>query len=136
MSSEWVPFGLDAEAEAQYRVLVPGVPAWLREPLLEWLSSRWATGNGNRDYLNAGPMLTFQNALRVDLGVRSGSSIVSGEAIRQTLREHLVIDLQRIGADFIAMAFARVTGQRKVLVIVLARAKSAYAVGDRMGKSG
>src|SRR5450759_2847647 len=136
MSSEWVPFGLDAEAEAQYRVLVPGVPAWLREPLLEWLSSRWATGNGNRDYLNAGPMLTFQNALRVDLGVRSGSPIVSGEAIRQTLRGLLDIDLRRMVDDVLATSFSRVTGATAVLEIVLAQAQSAYAVGDRMGKIG
>lgn len=47
MVQEWVPFGLTEEEQAEYQVLVPGLPDWLREPIIEWLRPTSLTGAGS-----------------------------------------------------------------------------------------
>lgn len=135
MADEWVPFGLDAEAQVAYRVLVPGVPEWLREPLIAWLSERWAGGSDTR-WLRRDRLLELQTAVDVDMGIlASSSSIVDGDMIRLQLRATTEFELLRIVDYMLASQFYAARNAHSLEKLLL-RARSAYTVGTRMGKVG
>ncbi len=132
-----MPFGLDDDAQKAYEVLVPGVPMWLREPLVAWLSGRLAKGEGE-GWFDTARLVRIQNVLRLDLGAVSGNSITSGAWMRSVLRGLPEIDLLRI-VDYIVSESS--TGSRAAISLaslegVLSQARSAYTVGKRSGKLG
>lgn len=123
---------MDAEAQAAYEVLVPGVPTWLREPLVAWVSRRLAVSSGE-DWFDTPRLMRIQNVLRMDLGAEAGKSITSGHRTRVVLRGIDDMDLLRV-VDAVASEShsTAVTG----LETALTEARSAYTVGRRAGKLG
>ncbi|WP_148234296.1 hypothetical protein [Cellulomonas flavigena] len=136
MTDGWVPFGLDAEEVAEYRVLVPGVPQWLREPLLAWVSARWINPDAGAGWLHAGIILTMQNTLRIDIGVKSGNSIVSANSVRERLRALPEMELLQIVDWVLSIGFRSISGAALTLDVILRQAQSAYSVGTRFDKIG
>lgn len=133
----WVPFGLDDEAAEDFKALVPGVPQWLKEPLVAWIAGRLRYGD-RADWLSRELILKMQSEVRVSLGVNAGSSGIYDSAKgREALRSLSETQLLRV-VDYLigeVSSYSRqVVGGE--LEAILAGAGSSWRVGQRLGKPG
>ena len=134
MTEQWHPFGYDEREEQDYDVLVPGVPGWLREPLIAWASARFA-GTGNERWVHTSVLLDVQNILRIELGALAGSASTDGDRTRQRLRNLPALDLLRV-VDLLLSRQPSGAPSISSLEGTLTRGRSAYTVGTRAGRRG
>lgn len=126
----WRPFGFSAEDAEQYEVLVPGIPSWLLEPVVGWVSGLLTNGTwAYQEHLANAQMVT-----RIELGFKAGA-----ELHVTTLQAHLRgvggEKLLRL-ADYLLAQTASDSAPRRRLESVLAAGRSKWQVGERMGKPG
>lgn len=128
VSDEWRPFGLDADEEHDYAVLVPGVPTWLRQPIVQWLLSI-LTQNG---WARQDVCLQVQTVTRVDLRIFAGT-LTRDIALRTLLSRLSEPELLRV-VDYVLDRAS--LSSRQALVNTLEEARSKWTVGDREARPG
>lgn len=133
MTADWAPFGLDEDEIERFEVLVPGVPVWLKEPLMGYLHGYLES---NRYYLTS-RCLEVQLATRVNLGVSTGEFYVHPEPVLDRLRRVSEMELLRV-VDFVVSALALYPDSIEGLALekILSAARSKWTVGERAGKVG
>lgn len=133
VSAPWQPFGLSEEESVDYEVLIGGVPAWLRTPLLTWVRQRFATRQP--DWLNAELLLDCQASLRFD----TGATVAPNGFIhqRQTWPLLAALDDDQL-LRLVDYLLSRISSPSAIdrLDSMLAEAKSKWRIGTRMGKRG
>lgn len=133
MTVEWMPFGLDDDEVAQHEVLVAGVPAWLKEPLIGYVNAYLKESQ----YYSAMRCLDIQLNTRVDLGVSTGGSLVQPDGVLKYLRSIKDLELLRI-VDYVAAVQNPYlnTQNARSLENLLKAGRSKWTVGERAGRVG
>lgn len=131
MAEDWTPFGFTDEEQAEYQVLVPGVPRWLLEPLMQWLRKQLLDGN----WAHSAVCLEVQTVARIDLGVRAGE-LRHETDLMGTIRALDALRFLRL-VDFLVASSATLSSAPvQQLAAVLDAGRSKWTVGERQGKPG
>lgn len=129
MAAEWVPFGLEDDEVAEYRVLIPGVPSWLREPMLGWVRDQLTAGG---DWFHRSAVAPLQIMTRIDLGLVGDGSLVSASLVLRELRGLSEIKLLRFVDALVSQkAYSPESAPAVQLEAVLAAAQSKWKIGRR-----
>lgn len=133
MTVDWMPFGLDDEETEQYEVLVPGVPTWLKEPLIGYVDGHLK----DRGFHVTSRCLDVQLATRIDLGVSTGEFYLDPDPVLRRLRSLSSTELLRL-VDYIASERSLNANSADALALekILKAARSKWTVGKRAGKVG
>lgn len=133
MTVEWMPFGLEDNEAMEYDVLVAGVPAWLKEPIISFLHDYLKDGR----YYASPKCLDIQLNTRVDLGVSTGGYFVGPESVLSRLRRLSDLELLRIVDYTVSITASRASAQTaRGLENLLSAGRSKWTVGDRAGRVG
>ena len=128
-----MPFGFTDTEYEDYAVLLDGVPAWMREPLIGWLEASHLTDGS---WVRTAAALQLQTVTRIDLGVPAGA-VMQMANLRPRLRKLPEKALLRV-IDYMLSVTGptpRSTSWQQ-LETILQSAKSKWTVGQRMGKVG
>lgn len=130
--TEWVPFGLSEEEAAQYAVLLPGVSAQLREPLIGWLRPALVS----EGWVRMEFCLQMQVALDLDIGVYQ-ESFVQPDRMLNHLRTIPGLSLLRV-VDYVLSKTSDYNSKTRTssLEKTLAAARSKWTPGTRLGGPG
>lgn len=128
---DWVPFGLDDKEASEYRVLVPGVPLWLKQSLVAWAFKYFESSH---NLSSTQRLLAANRAVRIGLRTNSSSPYTSARATLEDLRG---LDERQLLAtvDWIVRQVGRGSTAND-LAAMLTEASSKYKVGVRSGGPG
>ena len=135
MSENWVPFGLtDSEVE-DFEVLVPGVPPWLKEPLVNLVHT--FLDEGDLYFYSGHRSLDIQLETRIDLGASGDTPYASKATVLSRLRSLSDMELLRV-VDYIVSERAGSPTSPPALIVeqILRSARSKWTIGTRSGRVG
>lgn len=135
--SDWRPFGLEDDEVEEFATLTPGVPEWLKEPLVAWMARR-LTASSSGGWFSRDAILKLQNETRVSLGVIADTSpLVDSRATRRAIRALPDSKFLRLTDYLVSISSYRLNGESAVaLGTILDAGGSAFRVGMRFGKVG
>lgn len=134
MNDEWRPFGIADEEVEQFEVLHDGVPDWLLERLIDWLSIALIHDGAEVHYR----VLEIQGATRVELGV-TASNARRGRHLQDSIRQLSELHILRV-VDYVLSQerkwFLDNYELPRHLEAILGQGSSKWTVGARLQHSG
>lgn len=130
--ASFVPFGLTEEEAEVRRVLVDGVPAWMKPSLLEWLRRRCTDDKG---YVQVARLRQAESACMLNI-LPATVRFMQSDELLSVLNARSDLELLRLTDYFLSTLSTYSPGTANELRRVLDQSSSRWMVGDRDGRLG